>query len=125
LILISDCPVGFGFFVLLFWPVWGLNPGLLGLKVHNGDQCTKRSTDLSEKIHNLGDVLCIGQCLKYSEGNYEVSYKIYKFYQKRNFGEVETDSNVSLVSPKTSVQKLEVSVKFSERNASVAKTRNF
>jgi hypothetical protein len=36
-------------FVLLFWPVWGLNPGLLGPKVNNGDQRTKRPTDLSEK----------------------------------------------------------------------------
>jgi hypothetical protein len=71
LILISDRLVEFGFFVLLCWPVWGLNPGLFGLKVHNGDQCTKRPTDLSKKIHNLGDVTFIGQCLKYSEGNYK------------------------------------------------------
>jgi hypothetical protein len=25
-------------FVLFFWPVWGLNPGLYELKVNNGDQ---------------------------------------------------------------------------------------
>jgi hypothetical protein len=65
----------------------------------------------------------IGQCLKYS--NHEVSYQIYKFYQKRNFGGIEIDSNVSLISPETSVELLEVSVDFSERNASVAKTRSF
>jgi hypothetical protein len=102
-----------------------LNPGLLGLKVHNGDQCTKRPTDLSEKIHNLGDVSFIGQGLKYSEGKYKVSCKIYKCYQKRNFGVVEIDPNVSLVSPETLVEKSEVSVEFSERNASVVKTQNF
>jgi hypothetical protein len=79
----------------------------------------------AKKIHKLGDVSLIGQCLKYSEGRYEVSHKIYKFYQKRNFGVVETDSNVSLVSLETSIEKSEVSVEFSERNASVAKTRNF
>jgi hypothetical protein len=28
IILISDRQVEFGFFVFLFWPVWGLNPGL-------------------------------------------------------------------------------------------------
>jgi hypothetical protein len=50
LILISDRLVEFGFFVLLFWPVWGLNPELFELKVNNGDQRTKRPTDLSEKI---------------------------------------------------------------------------
>jgi hypothetical protein len=42
IITISDRLVGFWFFVLLFWPVWGLNPGLFGLKVNNGDQWTKR-----------------------------------------------------------------------------------
>jgi hypothetical protein len=35
---------------LLFWSVWGLNPGLFGLKTNNGDQRTKRPTDLSEKM---------------------------------------------------------------------------
>jgi hypothetical protein len=49
----------------------------------------------------------------------------FKFYQKRNFGGIKTDSNVSLISPETSVELSEVSVDFSERNASVAKTRNF
>jgi hypothetical protein len=38
---------------------------------------------------------------------------------------IETDSNVSFFSPETSVELLEVSVDFSERNASVSKTRNF
>jgi hypothetical protein len=57
-----------------FLPFLSLNPGLLGLKVNNGDQCTKRPSDLSEKIHNLVDLSFIGQCLKYSEGKYEVSY---------------------------------------------------
>jgi hypothetical protein len=50
LILISDRLVEFGFFVLLFWAVWGLNPGLFGLKLNNGDQQTKQPTDLSEKM---------------------------------------------------------------------------
>jgi hypothetical protein len=50
LILISDRLVEFGFFVLLFWPVWGLNPGLFGLKVNSIYQQTKRPTDLSEKM---------------------------------------------------------------------------
>jgi hypothetical protein len=67
----------------------------------------------------------IGQCLKYSDGNHEALYYIYKFYQKRNFGDIwdigKTDSNVSLISPETSIELSEVS----ERNASVAKTRNF
>jgi hypothetical protein len=49
----------------------------------------------------------------------------HKFYQKRNFGDIKTDSNVSWISPKTSVELSEVSVDFSERNVSVAKTRNF
>jgi hypothetical protein len=49
----------------------------------------------------------------------------FKIYRKRNFGCVVTDSNVSLMSPKISVELSEVSVDFSERNASVAKTRNF
>jgi hypothetical protein len=80
-----------------------------------------------KKYTDLGDVSFIGQCLKYSEGKYEGSYKIYKFYHlfRGNFGVVETDSIVSLVSPETSVEKSEVSVEFSERNASVAKTRNY
>jgi hypothetical protein len=50
LILISDRLVEFGFFVLVFWPIWGLNPGLFGVKVNNGDQQTKRPTDLSKKM---------------------------------------------------------------------------
>jgi hypothetical protein len=50
LILISDRLEEFGFFVHLFWPVWGLNPGFFGLKVNNEDQRTKRLTDLSEKM---------------------------------------------------------------------------
>jgi hypothetical protein len=49
LILISDRLVE-QFFVLLLKPVWGLNPELFGLKVINGDQRTKRPTDLSKKI---------------------------------------------------------------------------
>jgi hypothetical protein len=51
--------------------------------------------------------------------------KVYKFSQKQNFGDIETDSNISLISPKTSVELSVVLVDFSERNASVAKTRNF
>jgi hypothetical protein len=47
--------------------------------------------------------------------------KLNFFFQKRNFGCVKADSNVSLISPESS----DVSVDFSERNASVAKTRNF
>jgi hypothetical protein len=78
LILISDRLVEFRFFVFTFWPVWGLKPEL-----HNEDEYTKRPTDLSEKIRISGDVSFIGQCLKYSERNHEVSHK---FYQKRNFG---------------------------------------
>jgi hypothetical protein len=38
---------------------------------------------------------------------------------------METDSNFSLISPGTLVELSEVSVDFSERNASVAKTRIF
>jgi hypothetical protein len=67
----------------------------------------------------------IGQYLKNSDGNHEVSNQIYKFSQKRKFGDIETDSNVSLFSPETSVELSVVSVDFSERKASVAKTRNF
>jgi hypothetical protein len=37
----------------------------------------------------------IGQCLKYSDENHEVSYNFFKFYQKLNFGGNEADSNVS------------------------------
>jgi hypothetical protein len=50
LILISDRLVELWFFVLLFWPVWGLNPGFFGLKVNSGAQWTNQPTDLSEKM---------------------------------------------------------------------------
>jgi hypothetical protein len=69
LILISDRLVELRFFVLLFWPVWGLNPG-----VNNGDQQTKWPTDLSEQMQNLVDVSLIGQFLKYFDENHEASY---------------------------------------------------
>jgi hypothetical protein len=59
LILISDRLVELRFFVLLFWPIWGLNPRLFRLKVNNGDQYTKWPTDLSGKMPNL-DVSVIG-----------------------------------------------------------------
>jgi hypothetical protein len=55
----------------------------------------------------------------------KIPFKIYNFQQKRNFGFLEIDSNVSWVSAETSVEWLKVSVDFSERNASVAKTRTF
>jgi hypothetical protein len=55
LILISDHLIETWYFVLLFWPVWGLNPELFGLKVNN-EEWTKRPTDLNEKMQNLGDV---------------------------------------------------------------------
>jgi hypothetical protein len=35
---------------------------------------------------------------------FRIIFYIYKFYQKQNFGDIETDSNVSLISPETSVQ---------------------
>jgi hypothetical protein len=41
-----------------------------------------------------------------------------------DLGDIET-ANISLISPDTSVELSEISVDFSERNASVAKTRNF
>jgi hypothetical protein len=47
------------------------------------------------------------------------------YTKKRNFGDIETDSNVSLISPETSVELSEVSVYFPKQNASVAKIRNF
>jgi hypothetical protein len=65
------------------------------------------------------------QCLKYSDGNHEVSYEIYEFDRKRNFGYTETASNVSLISLKNSVELSEVSEDFSEWNASVGKSQNF
>jgi hypothetical protein len=74
LILISDRLVELSFFVLLFWPVWGLNPGLFGLKVNNRDQRTKWPTDMSEKMQNLVDVSLIGQCLIFFDENHEVPY---------------------------------------------------
>jgi hypothetical protein len=51
--------------------------------------------------------------------------KFRNFTKNRNFGDIETDSNVSLISPETFVELSVVSVDFSDRNASVAKTRNF
>jgi hypothetical protein len=66
--------VSIGTNTIFFLPVWGLNPGLFGLKVNNGDQRIKEPTDLSEKMQNLVDVSLIGQCLKYFDENYEVSY---------------------------------------------------
>jgi hypothetical protein len=63
--------------------------------------------------------------LKVNNGDQRTNELNFKFYQKRNFGDIWTDSNVSLISPKTSVELSEVSVDFSERNASVAKTLNF